>query len=516
MNEKSKNDRPARPRAASGRPGGPRDRGAKNGDRPQRSHRSGPDRGGPDRAKGDRRPDRGPVKPGRDNDRPKSDEAPARKPLPAGLESRYAALEILDRVHEGATLEDALARTRPFENLEGSDRGFARALASETLRRRGAIDHIIGGYLDRPLPKKSARVMDILRIAAAQSLLMDTPPHAAVSTSVDLANDRAETKGYSSLVNAIARKIAADGPAILEKLPARTDTPSWLWRSWERAYGPNGVKAIAEAHRKPAPLDLSFKPGEDLEAWRDRFVEAGNDARIMPTGTIRMSRISDVSSLPGYDDGAWWIQDLAASLPAKLLGDVAGKRVFDLCSAPGGKTLQLAALGGKVTSLDKSGARLERVVTNLKRSDLTAFLVEEDVLRYRPEEKADAILLDAPCTATGTIRRHPDIPWNKGETTMTALADLQGKMIDHAISLLKPGCVFVYCVCSLQREEGEVQAKAALKRNPSIERVPVRPEEIGGLEKLINRDGDLRTTPAMLSDDGGLDGFFAARFKHKD
>lgn len=511
MSEKSKSDRPARPRPSADRPRGPRDGGAKFGDRKPRESRGGPAREGrPPRQGAD---DRGPRARDGDARPPRDREEVTRKPLPAGLESRYAALEILDRVHEGATLEDALARTRPFDNLEGSDRGFARALASETLRRRGSLDHIIGGYLDRPLPKKSARVMDILRIAAAQSLLMDTPPHAAVSTSVDLANDRGETGGYASLINAIARKIAKDGPAMLEKLPARTDTPSWMWRGWERAYGPNGAKAIAEAHRRAAALDLSFKPGEDLDAWREKLSLEGNEARIMPNGTIRMNRISDVSSLPGYDDGAWWIQDLAASLPAKLLGDVSGKNVFDLCSAPGGKTLQLAAAGAKVTSLDKSGARLERVVTNLTRSKLTAFLVEEDVLRFRPDEKADAILLDAPCTATGTIRRHPDIPWNKGETTLTALAELQGKMIDHAISLLQPGGTLVYCVCSLQREEGEAQAKAALKRNPSISRVPATAEELGGMEALINRDGDLRTLPSMLMAEGGLDGFFAVRFK---
>ncbi len=428
-----------------------------------------------------------------------------------GLDARRAALEILDRVAEGAALEDAIDRTRPFERLEGSDRGFARALVSETLRRRGAIDHVIGTWLERPLAKKSARVMDILRIAATQLLILKTPPHAAVSTSVELAAERRETAGYAKLINAIARKIADAGPEALAKPPARADTPSWLWRSWERAYGPIKTRAIAEAHRAAAPLDLTLKPGEDAQAWADRL-----GAELLPTGALRIAKASDVTALEGFQDGAWWVQDAAASLPAKLFGDLKAKRVYDLCAAPGGKTLQLAAAGARVTAVDKSGVRLQRVTQNLARTHLEAETITEDALRFKPSEKADAILLDAPCTATGTIRRHPDIPWSKGETALSALADLQGKMIDHALSLLKPGGVLVYCVCSLQREEGEAQAKAALARHPALERLPITPEEIGGLAQAITRDGDLRTLPSMLSEKGGMDGFFAARFRLAD
>ena len=317
---------------------------------------------------GDRPRDKDGERPRRRRDEEDSDRSPSR-PLSTmpGVDARRAVLEMLDRVWEGAPLDEAIAKTRPFDHLEGPDRAFARLLVTETLRRRGAIDHMIGAWVDRPLPKKSARVMDILRIAAAQLLILDTPAHAAVSTSVELANERGETQGYASLINAVARKIAA-GKEEFEKIPARTDTPSWMWRAWERQYGPVGAKAIAEAHRGTPPLDLTLKPGEDAAAWIARFEEAGFAPKLLSTGALRLERVGDVTALPGFEDGAWWVQDAAASLPAKLLGDIAGKTVFDLCAAPGGKTLQLAAAGATVTAVDKSGARLERVTENLART----------------------------------------------------------------------------------------------------------------------------------------------------
>lgn len=430
--------------------------------------------------------------------------------LPSGLQSRRAALDLLERARTGEALEDALDACRSFAALEGPDRAFARALASTVLRRRGSLDHILGAYIDRPLPAKAARVMDILRLAAAQLLLLETPAHAAVSTAVEAARDRRETAGYAKLINAVARKVAKTGPAQLAKVPVRADAPAWLWRVWERAYGPVAARAIADAHRREPPLDLTLKNPDDASFWAERL-----GAEILPTGTLRLRNAHDIRALAGFDEGAWWVQDAAASLPARLLGDVTGKRVFDLCAAPGGKTLQLAAAGAQVIAVDKSPVRLERLSDNLARTGLAAEIVADDALRWEPQEKADAVLLDAPCSGTGTIRRHPDIAWAKSETDVAALAQLQANLIDRAAALLKPGGTLVYCVCSLQPEEGEIQAEAGLARHSDMARIAVAPEEIGGLSQAINRNGDLRTLPSMLAEKGGMDGFFACRLRRR-
>lgn len=432
-------------------------------------------------------------------------------PPPPGLDARRGALEILERIRDGESLDDALDRSRAFSLLEGPDRGFARAMASAALRRRGAIDHFLGRYIDRPLPKKAVRVMDILRLTAAQLLILKTPDHAAVSTAVALAQERKETANYAKLINAVSRKVAKDGSEALEKAPARADTPAWMWRAWERAFGPARARALAIAHQTEPALDLTPKASSEAQDLADKL-----GATLLPTGSLRLAGVSDVTTLPGFSEGQWWVQDAAAALPAKLLGDIKGKSVLDLCAAPGGKTMQLAAMGAKVTSVDISAPRLLFVAENLQRTDMQATLVEADFLRWTTEEKVDAILLDAPCTASGTIRRHPDLPWIKTEDDVKALTSLQARMIDKALTMLKPGGMLVYCVCSLQAEEGERQAAAALKRHANLIRQPVEAGEIGGLEDAINRDGDLRTLPSMLAEQGGMDGFFAARFRLGD
>lgn len=425
---------------------------------------------------------------------------------PPGLESRRPALDILGLVRAGAALDEALDKCRSFNDLTGPDRAFARALATTVLRRRGTLDTLIGDFVDRPLPKRAARAYDILRLAAAQSALMGAPDHAVVNTSVALAQGFKETAGYANLINAVARKIALSGRAAAEKLPERTDTPGWMWRAWERAYGPATARAIALAHRAEAALDLTPKRPADAPGLAARL-----DAVLLQTGSVRLSMGRGVSETPGFAEGEWWVQDAAAALPARLLGDVAGKRVYDLCAAPGGKTMQLAAAGAQVTAVDVSGPRLKRVAENLQRTALSAETVKADILDWTPGEKADAILLDAPCTATGTIRRHPDILWSKSEADVAELVRLQARMIDKALTLLAPGGALVYVTCSLQPEEGERQVESALDRQPALRREPVRADEIGGLAEAVTRAGDLRTLPSMLAREGAMDGFFAAR-----
>lgn len=425
-----------------------------------------------------------------------------------GLASRRAALDLLTLVRAGAAFDEALERCRSFNALEGPDRSFARLLATLVLRRQGALDTLIGAYIDKPLPKRAEKATDMLRLAAAQSALLDAPDHAVVSTAVGLANGFQETAGYAALINAVARKVAKGAKAAVEKMPERIDTPGWMWRSWERAYGPATARAMALAHREEPPLDLTVRHGEDAGALAARL-----GAEVLPTGSLRLKAPRDVTALPGYAEGQWWVQDAAAALPAKLLGDIAGKRVFDLCAAPGGKTMQLAAACAIVTAVDSIGPRIKLVADNLQRTALKAETVKEDVLSWEPHETVDAVLLDAPCTATGTVRRHPDILRSGSEEDVATMARVQAKMIDRAVALLKEGGLLVFSTCSLQPEEGEQQIAAALGRHPALRRVPIEAGEIGGFAEAVTRAGDLRTLPSMWAARGGLDGFFAARLR---
>jgi len=453
----------------------------------------------PDRLKGDRPGvgDRG------KSERPKKPPPPP----PPGLAPRRAALDILTLIAAGRTLDQALEDCRSFNALEGPDRSLAHALAATVMRRRGTLDHLIGLYIDRPIPKRSARATDVLRLAAAQSLFLKTPDHAVVSTAVALAQEFRETAGYAGLVNAVARKIAAAGPSAIAALPERTDTPGWIWRGWERNFGADVARAIAKAHQSEAMIDLTPRDSDDAASLAETV-----HGQLLPTGSVRVAAGTRLTALAGFDEGRWWVQDAAAAIPARLLGDVKGKLVFDLCAAPGGKTMQLAAAGAEVLAIDAEGSRLKTVAENLARTRLSAETLKADIVDFEPPRLADAVLLDAPCTATGTIRRHPDIPWSKTEEQLKSLAAVQAKMIDKALGVLKSGGLLVYCTCSLQPEEGEKQAAAALARHPGLTRIPVTTAETG-LPAAITREGDLRTHPAMLAAEGGLDGFFAARFR---
>jgi 16S rRNA (cytosine967-C5)-methyltransferase len=419
--------------------------------------------------------------------------------------ARSVAIDLIGAVlRRKRPLDDAIEDNAEMAALPARDRAFARLLVATVLRRLGQIDALIAHCLNTPLPPRAAMVHDMLRLGIAQLLFLRTPPHAAVATTVDLA----EVRGFLShkgLVNAVLRRLSQEGPGLVaEQDAARLDTPDWLWRGWSQAYGEAGARAIALAHLKEAPLDLTVR--SDPEAWRERL-----DAILLPTGTLRRNAGGAIMSLPGYAEGAWWVQDAAAAIPAKLLGDVAGQRVVDLCAAPGGKTAQHAAAGAHVTAVDRSPRRLDRLNTNLARLSLSVESLVADAAVWRPPEPVRHILLDAPCTATGAIRRHPDVPHLKTPDDVTRLAAVQERLIAAAVEMLAPDGMLVYCTCSLEPQEGPQQIAKLLARGAPVRRRPVDAAEIGGLSECLTADGDLRTLPCHLPEYDGLDGFYAAR-----
>ncbi len=324
-----------------------------------------------------------------------------------------------------------------------------------------------------------------------------------------LAKQDRKARHFSKLVNAVLRRVADAGPEMVAGQDAeQLNTPAWLWKRWEKTYGPDRARRIAQAHRTEAALDLTVK--SDPEGWAEKL---GGIA--LSTGTVRLSPGGRIENLDGFDEGAWWVQDAAAAIPARLLGDIAGNRVADLCAAPGGKTAQLALAGAHVTAVDASAKRLERLRANLARLKLDADIVTGDAAQWTPEAPFDAVLLDAPCTGTGTLRRHPDIAHLKSSKDLTELAAVQSRLLRHAASLVKPGGLLVFCTCSLEPEEGENQVARLLEDNAHIRIDPIREEEVGGHSGWLDESGQLRTLPYDLDSSdkelGGIDGFFAAR-----
>ena len=407
------------------------------------------------------------------------------------------------RAAAASLLAAVLERRRPLEGaldalppIGARDKAAAHRIASAVLRRLGTLDAVLEPWLRRepPAPARMA-----LRIGAADLLLLGTPAHAAVSAAVDLA-----PRALAGLVNAVLRRVAEAGPAALQELDGeRLDTPAWLWTSWQAAYGP-AVRAIARAHRAPAPLDLTLAPGAAIP----------EGAELLPTGTVRLAAGTRFSDLTGATEGAFWAQDAAAALPARLLDARPGKRVVDLCAAPGGKTAQLAVAGATVTAVEKDPRRAVRLRENLARLRLDAKIVEANALAWGSEERNvgtfDAVLLDAPCSATGTIRRHPDVMQLKRPGDVPHLASMQVQLLRVAAGLLAPGGRLVFATCSLQHEEGE----AHLPFIASLGLIPdtIREEEAPGLTEAVTPAGAIRTRPDLWVERGGLDGFFVARF----
>lgn len=432
----------------------------------------------------------------------------------AGLGARRAALHaVADLIGQARppALDEALAQAIRAEPLAPGDAALARAIAVSTFRRFGLIRGVLAARLEQGLPADRPRLTALLATATAQILDLSVPDHAAVDIAVRLAKADDRTRHLAGLVNAVLRRIARERAAIVSGSPGPLahNTPDWLARRWTASYGPERAEGIALAHLAGAAIDLT--PRGDPAEWAERL-----GAVQLPTGSLRLPGGTAVPDLPGFAEGAWWVQDAAAAIPARLLAVRPGERVLDLCAAPGGKTMQLAAGGATVTAVDRSAPRLERLRENLSRIGLEVEIAVADALTLE-SQKNDAVLLDAPCSATGTIRRHPDVAWTKTEADLARLAMLQARLLDRAATLVRPGGRLVYCTCSLEPEEGEAQVAAFLARNAGYARVPVRPEEVGGLAELIDASGDLRSLPCHMPEvpgaRGGLDGFFASRLR---
>ena len=424
----------------------------------------------------------------------------------AETSARGLAAHVLGRVlGRLQPLDEALKATPGAQALSAPDLAFARLLIATTLRRLGQIDAVIGQCLEHPLPDKALTTKNALRLGVAQLLFLDTKPHAAVAETVGLIRERP----FRGLANAVLRRVARQGQSLIENQDApRLNTPDWLWESWSAGYGEEMARRIAEAHLIEPPLDIVLKDPADIDLWAERL-----EATPIGNGVIRRYGGGRIEDLPGFAEGAWWIQDLAATLPASLLPLSAGETVADLCAAPGGKTAQLSARGAQVIAVDRSETRLKRVRETLARLHLDAETVAADAADWQPNEPLPKILLDAPCSATGTIRRHPDLPHIKGPKDIQTVTAAQDRLLANAVRLLAPGGVMIYCVCSLEPGEGEDRIDALLGSDAPVKRLPIRPDEIPFLPEAVTPAGDLRTLPCYLSGKGGLDGFFAARLE---
>jgi 16S rRNA (cytosine967-C5)-methyltransferase len=418
----------------------------------------------------------------------------------AGLPARAAALDLLTAaLARRAGMDEGLSHPA-LAALSPRDRAFARALVMATLRRLGPIDQALQERVQKPPPD---RVVQILRLGAAQLFVLKTPAHAGVSSAVDLAQASKQSQAFKGLVNAVLRALTREPPNLDD--PERL-APPWLYARWQVAFGADAARQVAALIAEEPATDLSLK-----KPARAADLAAAIEGEVLPGGSVRTSRRGDVAAWPGFAEGGWWVQDAAAAIPARLLGVQPGETVLDLCAAPGGKTLQLAAAGAKVTAVDRSAPRLKRLSENLARTGLSAEVVTADGAEWRTERTFDAVLLDAPCSATGTFRRHPDVLWAAAPGDVASLAAVQSRLLDAAARRVKPGGRLVYCVCSLEPEEGEGQLAAFLQRNAGFAIEPVADGEGGAPQLSRLADGTLRILPHHRL--GGMDGFYIARLR---
>ncbi|MEX2616357.1 MAG: 16S rRNA (cytosine(967)-C(5))-methyltransferase RsmB [Alphaproteobacteria bacterium] len=418
---------------------------------------------------------------------------------------RTAAFELLLAIlDDKRPLDDALATQPGLKGMTPRDRALARLLTATVLRRMPELDAMIAPLLNRPLRGQARKVQNLLRLGAAQFIFLDTPAHAVVATTVAAAQSSGQ-RAYKGLINAVLRRLTREG-AVRADNPAQRNTPEWLWENWLAAYGAETATAIAEAHLGEASLDITVK--SDPALWAERL-----EAELLPTGSLRRAAGGDIRELPGFKDGAWWVQDAAAALPATLLRPAPGQAIVDLCAAPGGKTAQLAAAGADVLAVDISEKRMKQVAENLQRLQLNARLTVADAAEWEPPSPVDAVLLDAPCSGTGTIRRHPDIARLKQPGDIDRMSAIQDRLLARGADMLRPGGVLVYATCSLQPEEGPLRIEKLLAGGAPLERNPVTESEIPSLESAITAAGEVRTLPSHWAARGGIDGFFIARLR---
>ncbi len=431
--------------------------------------------------------------------------AKPKRALSHGWQSRMAAAQLLNlTLDDGLDLDEAMERCESYSKLEGSDRGFARVIASAALRALGRIDAALAGFLDRPIDKLDPPVRALLRCGCAQLWVLEAPPYAVVSATVDAARQWPAASRGGGLVNAILRRADRERDA-WTKLPATAIWPDWLTAQFKTALGEDRTIALATRQVEEPRIDLTVK--SDPEGWAEKL-----GGEHLPNGSIRLPTGAPLMELPGYADGDWWVQDVAASLAAPLLGDVKGKRVADLCAAPGGKAMQMAAAGADVTALDLSADRLEYVRANLDRTQLKATLVKADAVEWTTEAPFDAILLDAPCSALGTLRRHPDGAWKRTAKGLERYKDTQKRLLNSAHGLLKPDGVLVYCVCTPLSDEGmDVMAEAISSGDWTA--LPIKPEDVPGFGAAITPEGWLLTAPTVDESTPVSDVFFMARLQ---
>jgi 16S rRNA (cytosine967-C5)-methyltransferase len=420
------------------------------------------------------------------------------------LQPRKAALSILHRIRGGEDSDAALDAVLNASSMERRDKAFVMALALGTLRYGKVADVVLAKAMQKPVDeKKAAYVADALRMGVVQLLWLGVPPHATVHSSVELVK-HSKFRGFSKLVNGVLQRINRESKTVLDGLDvAQLATPPWLFERWQKAYGNDTARVIASANLQEPMLDITAKT--DPNHWAQTL-----GGEVLLGNTVRLNENAVVPELAGYADGSWWVQDVAAAIPARLLANVRGKRVLDVCAAPGGKTMQLAQAGAEVVALDRSAKRLQRLQQNMQRVQLPVKTVAADALSWQPDELFDAILVDAPCTSTGTLRRHPDIAWRKSPKDVLDLASLQRELLHKAVEWLKPQGMLVYSTCSLEKEEGEDHIAAIVNEQLAIS--PVTADELGGLAELVTPEGYVRCLPHYLQDKGGMDGFFAARF----